>query len=164
MLVITVVLLGPSCGGEPGVARSEHEALLQRIDAMDRRLDALEEARVAPPTAESERLPLPHRDELVLPRPTPTADAAAADPASLKVRVTAAGLEIDGKAVTRADALARFRDVALIAPHTRLTVLSEPDVSYAAVVDALDLAREAGLTDIAMSARVYGEGEGEAPR
>jgi hypothetical protein len=149
------------CGGEPGVPKAEHEALLQRLDAMDQRLDALEEAlERRPALGEGLRLPPDHAAGAGTPASDPARPPAHG--AILKVRVTAAGLEIDGTLRAPADALSVFRDVALVAPHTRLTVIAEPDAPYAAVVDALDLAREAGLTDIAMSARIHGEGEAEA--
>jgi hypothetical protein len=159
-MMVVAIVLGPGCGGEPGVPRAEHEALLQRLDAMEQRLDALEEPR-AGGTAPEERRPRADGDALARPGVLPVVEAAAAAPSpSLSVRVTAGGLELDGKAVTRDDALVRFRDVALTDPHTRLTVLSEPGVPYASVVDLLDLARTAGLTDVAMSARIHGEGDG----
>jgi hypothetical protein len=157
MPLLIAIVLGPSCGGEPGVPRAEHDALLQRLDAMDQRLDALEEARAGRP-AEGEAPPRPFADAFVQPYAAAAVEGALQP--TLKVRVTAGGVEIDGTLVAQADVLARFREVALMAPHTRLMVLTEPDVPYSAVVDALDLAREAGLTDIAMSARIHGEGEG----
>lgn len=40
--MIAVTLFAPGCGGEPGVPRAEHEALLQRVDAMASRIEALE--------------------------------------------------------------------------------------------------------------------------
>lgn len=130
--------------------------MLQRLDAMDQRLDLLEDARRPAAAPGLPQLP----DELDTPALLPAGRVSAHAPL-LEVRVTASGLELDGKAVTRDDALARFRDVVLAAPHTRLTVVSEPEAPYTAVVDALDLAREAGLTDIAMSTRIHAPGEGE---
>jgi hypothetical protein len=156
--LLLLLLLGPGCGREPSVPGPEHEALLQRLDAMDQRLDALEDAVAERPTADERSVP-PRRDPLGPPGGGPVA---AADPElapTLSVRITTGGLELDGKAVAREDVLARFREVADKAPGTRLTVLAEPDVPYDVVVRTLDLAREAGLTDVAMSARVHGEGE-----
>lgn len=158
-MVTAVMLLHPGCGGDPGVPRAEHEALLQRLDAMDERLDALEDAiegAVARGASPSERaVPMPNA--LGLPGPFPVPDGAERSP-TLSVRITLGGIELDGKAFTRDDARAHLREVARTAPSTRIALLAEPDVPYDAVIEAMDLAREAGLTDIAISARVHGEG------
>jgi hypothetical protein len=157
VVVVVAPILLAGCGGEAGVSRAEHEALLQRLDAMDRRLDVLEDARAQEPAVAGRA---PPRDELGPPLPTVAAVAAIAEPPpTLAVRLTTSGIEIDGHTVPRERVLDLFRDVALIQPGTRLTVLAEPGVPYAAVVDAMDLARQAGLTDIAMTARIHGEGE-----
>lgn len=153
--MIAITLLGPGCGGEPGVPRAEHEALLQRLDAMDRRVDALEEAMQKRPTAVEVMVP-PERDPLGLPTPR----APGVDAPTVTVHVTATSVEIDGKVVADADLSARFREIAAAAPGTRLTLMSEPDAPYQAIVHAMDVAREAGLTDVAMAVRVHGEGEG----
>jgi biopolymer transport protein ExbD len=161
ILVSALLLLGPGCGREPSVPGPEHEALLQRLDAMDERLDALEDA-IAPRPASEDLPPAPVAEVLERPAASAAAVAEAATP-TLAVRITAGGgVELDGKAVAREDVLARFREVADKAPGTRLTVLAEPDVPYDVVVRTLDLAREAGLTDVAMSVRVHGEGAVEA--
>jgi hypothetical protein len=153
--LVIAILVGPGCGGEPGVPRAEHEALLQRLDAMDRRLDAIEgaigDASGARPAPDPWAV-LPPGDALAPPSPTPDDGR---EPPTLAVRITLGGLELDGKPIAREDARARFREVARTAPRTRLTVLADPGVPYDTVVDALDLAREAGLTDIAMSARIH---------
>lgn len=81
-------------------------------------------------------------------------------PPSLSVRITATNVEIDGKVVADEDLAARFREIARAEPRTRLTLMSEPDASYHELVRTMDLAREAGLTDVAITARVHGEGEG----
>jgi hypothetical protein len=152
-----LLLVGPGCREEPGVPRSEIDGLLQRLDAMDRRLDVLEDA-LAQDSAAAERPPSPD-DERASPLHAVAAVADAEPPHTLAVRLTTSGIEIDGHTVPRERVLDLFRDVALIQPGTRLTVLTEPGVPYAAVVDAMDLARQAGLTDIAMSARIHDEGE-----
>jgi len=155
IVVIAVMLLGPGCGGEPQVPGHEHEALLQRLDAMDRRLDALEEALARRPELAEPRGPT-LRDPLGLPEGSATPPGLTP---TLAVRITASGgVELDGKAVASEDLLARLREIADKAPGTRLTVLAEPDVPYDTVIRTLDLAREAGLTDVAMSARIHGEG------
>jgi hypothetical protein len=156
VLALVASILVSGCGGEPGVSRAEHEALLQRLDAMDRRLDALEEALATTP-APVDPMPAPPAD-LVDPFRSGLGTHASTKATTLALRVTITGLEIDGKPLTREDAAARFRDVARTAPGTRLMVVTEPGVPHGAVVDALDLAREAGLTEIAMSARLHGEG------
>lgn len=156
VLVVTILL--PGCGGEPGVPRAEHEALLQRLDAMDQRVDALEEALAKGPTTASERAPAPHDPSLGR-FPAIPEDAELGEPSpTLALRVTLTGLEVDGKVLTREAAEAHFREVARTAPSTRLMVVADPGVSHGAVIDALDLAREAGLTEVAMSARLHGEG------
>jgi hypothetical protein len=160
--VIVVMVLGlglaPGCGGEPGVSRAEHEALLQRVDAMASRLEAFEGELAKRPTPEELWRDQPMRAAAleVLAAP-PRSDG---EPPSLPVRVTAGGVEIDGKAVADDDLLARFREIARAEPRTRLSLMSEPDASYQALVRTMDLAREAGLTDVAITARVHGEGEG----
>lgn len=159
ILVVAIILLGPACGGEPPKPGPEHEALLQRLDAMDERLDALEEAL-------GERHPTDEppasmqRDPLGVPRLAPATGRETSP--TLSVRITTTGIEIDGKPVARENVLDLFRDVALVQPGTRISLLTEPGVPYNTVVDTLDLAREAGLTDIVMSARVHDEGEGAA--
>lgn len=154
VLGIAVVLLPLGCGGEPGVTRAEHEALLQRLDAMDRRLDALEEE-IAKEPARVDTMPAPPSDLVDPFRPDSSPDT---KPAALALRITPTGLEVDGKALTREQAEARFREVARTAPDTRLMVVTEPGVPHGTVVDALDLARAAGLTQLALSARLHGEG------
>lgn len=156
--MIAITLLVPACGGEPGVPRAEHEALLQRVDAMASRIEALEGELAKRPTPEALRRDPSGRDAAleVLAAP-PRSDG---EPPALSVRVTAAGVMIDGKAVADADVSARFREVAAAAPGTRLTLMSEPDAPYDKLVRTMDLAREAGLTEVAISARVHGEGEG----
>lgn len=126
---------------------------------MEKRLDLLEDAQ-RPHASPTPSPTPPLADAFAVPDPIRPPSAAKRLPATLQVTVTATGLELDGKAVDPTAALARFREVARLAPSTRLTVLSEPDVPYSAVVEALDLAREAGLTEIAMSARIHGAGEG----
>ena len=161
IFVIAVILpsLGPGlgCGGEPGVSRAEHEALLQRVDAMASRLEAFEGELAKRPTPEELWRDQPKRAAAleVIAAP-PRSDGG--EPPSLSVRVTAGGVEIDGKAVADDDLLARFREIASAEPRTRLSLMSEPDASYQALVRTMDLAREAGLTDVAITARVHGEG------
>jgi len=154
--MLAITLLVPACGGEPGVPRAEHEALLQRVDAMASRIEALEGEIAKRPTPEELWRDSPMRAAaLEVTAAPPRSDG---EPPSLSVRVTATGVEIDGKAVADEDLSARFREVAAAAPRTRLTLMSEPDAPYDQLVRAMDLAREAGLTDVAISARVHGEG------
>ena len=155
--VIAIILLGPACGGEPPKPGPEYEALLQRLDAMDERLDALEEA-LGEPRPGDEPPASVQRDPLGVPRLAPATGPETS--ATLSVRLTTTSIEIDGKPVAREDVLDLLRDVARIQPGTRLSLLTEPGVPYNEVIDTLDLAREAGLTDVVMSARVHGEGEG----
>lgn len=158
--MIAITLLVPGCGGEPGVPRAEHEALLQRVDAMASRIEALEGELAKRPTPEELGRDPPGRE----PGRAAALEGLAASPSregeppSLSVRVTATGVEIDGKVVADADLAARFREVAAAAPGTRLNLMSEPDATHAQLVRTMDLAREAGLTEVAISARVHGEG------
>ncbi|MCX4242226.1 ExbD/TolR family protein [Paraliomyxa miuraensis] len=143
--------LGPfGCGGEPEVGRSEVQALLQRLDAMERRLDALEQ----PPPAASPTSAVPMTAPLADPFARPSVGPAAAK--SLHVTVTPTGLSIDGRDLTRDQARRRFESAAAEIPPPRLVVVAESSVSHAAMVDVLDLAHEAGLEDVAMSARIHG--------
>lgn len=159
--VITIILsslaLGPGCGGEPGVPRAEHEALLQRVDALASRVATLEDELALRPTPEALWRDQPGRAAAleVIAAPPRSDDE---PPPSLAVRITAAGVEIDGKAIADEDLAAHLREIARAEPRTRLSLMSEPDASYHALVRTMDLAREAGLTDVAISARVHGEG------
>lgn len=153
-----MAMLGAGCGGDPGVGRAEHQALLQRLDGMERRLDALEQASApAPPAAPDAQADLPNAQPFALPRAEPS-DVAHE---TMHVTVTSTGLSIDGKDMTRDEARTRFEAAAARVPPPRLVVVAEPTVPHAAMVDALDLAREAGLKDVAMSARIHGPGEPE---
>lgn len=157
--MIAITLLVPGCGGEPGVPRAEHDALLQRVDAMASRIEALEGEIAKRPTPEELWRDSPGRAaalEVIAAPPRSDSEP----PPSLSVRITATNIEIDGKVVADEDLAARFREIARAEPRTRLTLMSEPDASYHALVRTMDLAREAGLTDVAITARVHGEGEG----
>lgn len=158
-----VVLSTLGCGSEPDVSRADVDALLQRLDAMDARLDALEDARAAPPRAPA--APLADGPAQPGTEASPLkAVAEATATATLTIHVTrGGGLEIDGEAVTRQQAQARFREAARAPSPPRLSVLAEPEAPHSAVIDAIDLASEAGLPDVAMSARIHREGEAADP-
>ncbi len=122
---------------------------------MEQRLDVLEDA--------ASKDPSPQRvaSEVAIPVP-PRLPTTAQDPAvatSLHVHVRADGIALDGKDLTMEQAEDRFAAVAKARPETRLVVLAEPEVPYARMIEVLDLAREAGLEDIAMSVRVHGSDE-----
>ena len=68
-----------------------------------------------------------------------------------------------GTRITREQAQERFRQAARDAPGTRLVLLASPDVPHREVVELLDLAREAGLSDVAMSARIHGDAATSIP-
>ncbi|MCA9649300.1 MAG: hypothetical protein KC501_05290 [Myxococcales bacterium] len=153
------LVLGIGCGGEPSPSAAEVDALLQRLDAMSRRLDALEEAleRAESPAPLE---PSPPRLESDPSRPPPPDGA---EPGSLRVDLRADGLRIDDEELTREQAQERFRQAARDAPGTRLVLLASPDVPHREVVELLDLAREAGLSDVAMSARIHGDAATSIP-
>ncbi|MCA9711647.1 MAG: hypothetical protein KDK70_37775 [Myxococcales bacterium] len=152
VLVLGLSIMPWGCGsGDSAPTRADHEALLQRLDAMDRRLDALEQARDRAEAEPSEADPL-----RPVPRIAPLLpDDAPPVAATLRVELHPLGLRIEGEDVTHAQARARFERTAAEQPETRLVVLAEPGVPHRAVVELLDLAREAGLEQIAMSARVH---------
>jgi biopolymer transport protein ExbD len=158
--MLALVLLGPGCGKEPGVPRSEIDALLQRLDAMDRRLDALEERLGEGPSERPAAQALPVRSDDPFARAPTIAEAAIEPGPTITVKLSAAGVEIDGKAVAQDDVSARLRELARASPGARLSLVAEPDVSYDAMIKLMDLAKEAGLADVAISVRVHGEGEG----
>lgn len=153
---LALALLGPGCSKDPGVPRAEHEALLQRLDAMDRRLDALEERLGERPAAEA----LPAFPDDPFARMPAVAEAVAEPGPTITVKLSAAGIEIEGRAVAQEDVSARLRELSRASPNARLSLVTEPDVSYDAMVKLMDLAKEAGIDEVAISARVHGEGEG----
>lgn len=154
--MISLLLGLGSCGDPPGPSQAEEvEALLQRLDAMSRRLDSIEEALARAEAEEPpDRLPLADLSD-------PTQPPSSESTGTLRVDLRPTGVMIDDRLLSRQEAAEHFRTTALEAPGTRLVVLASPDVPHADVVALLDLAREAGLRDVAMSARVHGEGDGE---
>jgi hypothetical protein len=158
--MLALVLLGPACGKEPGVPRGEVDALLQRLDAMDSRLDALEERLGERPGERPAVEALAARPDDPFARAPAALEAAIEPGPTITVKLSAAGVEIDGRSVAQDDVSARLRELARASPGARLSLVAEPDVSYDAMVKLMDLAKEAGLTDVAISVRVHGEGEG----
>ena len=132
---------------------------------MEERIDELEDAAEAQPAQRPPRHPsglaegpggFPPR----LPPGPPPPDSASP---SLQVHVRVSGLSVDGKVVTQDDAEKLFREAARKNPATRLAMLSEPDVPHARVVEVMDLARDAGLSSIAISAK-FSDDEAPSPR
>lgn len=155
--MLALALLGPGCREEPGASRAEVDALLQRLDAMDRRLDALEERLGERPAAAAAAPAPPALPDEPLARAA-LAEAIAEPAPMVTVKLSAAGVEIEGKAIAQDDVSTRLRELARASPGARLSLVAEPDVSYDAMVKLIDLAKEAGLTEVAISTRVHGEG------
>ena len=123
---------------------------------MERRLDALEQASPSAPTTPDTFVdPFGHASAGSAARLAGDAAADSASASLLHVTVTPTGLTIDGEALTREQARRRFESAAATVPPARLVVMAEPSVPHAAMVDVLDLAHEAGLEQVAVSARIH---------
>ncbi|MEX1364500.1 MAG: biopolymer transporter ExbD [Nannocystaceae bacterium] len=153
------VVLAMGCSEPAAPRESEVDALLQRLDAMSTRLAALEEALeqterppAAVPTLDTtdEAIAMPDTIERAEP-PVPR----------IRIDVAADGLSIDGQSFTREQAALHLEQVARDAPQTELALLAGPEVPYEDVVAIMDLARQAGLERIAISARVHGSADAE---
>lgn len=134
--VLPVVLcLGAGCDDADTGARERREKELQeRLLEIDARL-AKHEARLA-------RLETP-----------PASDPDAAERRTLTLDVGSDGLRLDGAAVeqTRLAQLLRERVAEAKPTELALTVRPAPEVPYARVIEIFDVARTAGVTQVAMA-------------
>lgn len=133
---------------------------------MERRIDELEDAAEARAAAAPARPPglEPGGPSSFPPRLPPGPPPRQAVAPSLHVNVRASGISVDGKILTQEDAVKRFREAGRQQPPPRLVMLAEPDVPHARMVEVMDLAKEAGLTHISMSAKFSGGGTAPPPR
>ncbi len=159
LALLAIVVSSASCDSSAAAHQAERDALVQRLDAMEQRLDTLEDATaqaqataapVAPPTVAN---PVALPTTVALPRADPSASELAARP-SLTLHIDRSGLQIDGVPMSETAADTRFGKAAAADPLTNLVVVADRETPHARVVEVLDRAKRAGLTNIAISVRI----------
>ncbi len=142
------VLLVISCNGS--VEPAEHRALAERVEHMQRRLDALErqqaelEAEVAAPPASttSAAAPVPARREV------------------LTLRLGPAGVELDGRSIADDRLDAELRAIAEAGTTRSVLVDVDATIPHARTVALLDRVHAAGFARLAIASR---GGQRDAP-
>lgn len=144
------MLIALGCGepleaGERRALQDRLDQMQRRLEAMEKHVDELEERREAPPRIG------PFPDSVPIAPPRAVADEAHSYTVVVQVESTRAS--INGRETSDAELPAQLSDALARHPDASLVLHADEGVNHARVVEILDQAKQAGFTKIAIATR-----------